>query len=259
MVIKMNLDEVLKKSTHTFIARKIDMLILSGINFIFMIILGIAGADISSPIILPWAVAYYIFWSCFFRYCFGRTPYFRAGRIFRSVLPSGKILLLATGVLFALLCLPILPLYISLPFNLSEYAFDYMDKYMAFLQSNLDESSNLDLFMSFLFIFISPFVFIRPLFAWISVLLGKGGSIRYAFSKTRGNYFKFVILGVIMSIFSYISKEATELLISYISSTTSTKLISFTIFSLIISPIFVYFNIVFAKMYEVFFSEKVKI
>ena len=202
------------------------------VNF-FLLLLGFYTW--STLLFLPVAVLGYILWSVFFRFYFDKKPYFQIKPLFQSLVPSTKILVVSFLIIFVLMSLPFLPPFIGLP---PEYA----DAYARFLHLYMEETDVLDLALNLIFILISPLILYRPFFAWIAALLGRSGSLRMAWGKTRGNYWQFVMLVIIFN-------SAFLLIGNVFSILPGGKFFEF----LLRSPLFVYFNVVLAKAYEFFF------
>lgn len=179
----------------------------------------------------------YGFWSYFFRFYFNKKPYLQTKSMTSSLAPSVKILVIGFVVLTILIVLPFVPLFLGV---LGPHA----DAYLAFLKKYMQDTPTLDMIMGVMMIFVSPFLFFRPFFAWIGSLLGRNGNIKFAMQKTQGNYWQFVMLVLILNIpFAMIE-----------------QLVRFGMFSQIIgwifiSPLIVYVNIVIARSYKFFFIE----
>ena len=229
----------------SYIKNKADAIAIASIvNFAFLGIFSLFVKTTSSGLFLPWICVYYAFWFAFFRFYYDKKPLLFTKQIFGTVAPSAKILFIVFSLTLLVILMPFLPLFVG--YN-EEYAF-FIDKYMSNIQT-LSQSSDgvsqnilpLVVLHSILFL-LSPIIFIRPMFAWISSLIGRSGSIRNAFNNTHGNYFNFLLLSLIfempLSVFE-ISQEIYRL--------------NEMIIWLFVSPIIVLGNIAIAKSYDFFF------
>lgn len=140
-------------------------------------------------------IAMYVLWGAFFRYYFNRKPYLLLRPLFVSLVPSTKIVVLSVLLVTAFLLLPFAILFIpSLPPQ-------FVEMYTAFLQSNMQTDNEvLNMLVNLVMVLFSPVIFYRPMMAWISTLLGRSGSLRFAWSKTKGNYWEFLLLAVVIDL-----------------------------------------------------------
>jgi len=214
------------------------------VNFGFLLFLQMFVQSFSSTMFLPWILSYYVFWFGFFRRYYKRRPYIFSGKIFGTFGPSAKMMLMLSLLLIVLMLVPFTPLLFE--YN-EEYAL-FLDKYMSNIRSiDMGEGISHTNIGTLLVLFgatmiLSPLVIIRPMFAWISSLIGRSGSMHNAFSNSRGNYFQFLFLTLIFEIPSV----AVEFLFSYYELNPALE-------QFIISPLIVLGNIVIAKAYDFFF------
>lgn len=221
-----------------------EFAIASIINFAFLGIFSIFVKSLSSGFFLPWICAYYAFWFAFFRFYYNKTPFLFTKQIFGTLVPSTKILFIVFSLTLMVILLPFLPLFIG--YN-EEYAF-FIDKYMSSIQTlgqNTD-SGGQNIFplviLHIILLFLSPIIFIRPMFAWISSLIGRSGSIRNAFNNTHGNYFNFLFLSLIF-----------EFPISGLELLFEKYQLNEMFMWLFVAPFIVLGNIAIAKAYDYFF------
>lgn len=191
----------------------------------------------SNPLFLLWAIVYYVFWCFFFRFYFKRKPYLMVRKIFNSLIPSTKILVLTMAFATLLVVLPFAPLFMGLPL-------EFTDKYTYFLKEYMQESPIVDFALNMILIFVSPIIFYRPFFAWISSVIGRSGLLKTAFAKTEGNYWHFVGMVAIF--------DGAFIVISSIGDWLG---LSNWILMLFYAPLTVLFNIVIAKSYDFFFLD----
>ena len=140
----------------------------------------------------PIILAVYVLWGMYFRFYFNRKPYFDYKVLFNSLVPSTKIVVLSVVIGTLLIMLPILPLFVS-------SSPEFLEKYTLFLQGDVEKRGMLILIANVLFMLISPVGAYRPFLAWISSLVGRSGSLRFAWKKTKGNYFEFLFIALIIA------------------------------------------------------------
>lgn len=145
-----------------------------------------------------WCVAYYWFTCFFFRFYFGRKPYFFSKKVVDSMVPSTKILFLTLALATVLAYLPFLPLFLGLPVDvLDEYA-------IGFIQQYVDENKIYDIAIQLVLLFMTPLIFYRPMFAWVSSVIGRSGSLRNAWRKTKGNYWRFWLVALVCNVLALV-------------------------------------------------------
>ena len=206
------------------------------VNFLF----SVAGFSIvggfKEPLFLILVLFYYAFWVYFFRFYFKLKPYFIISDTVSSFVPSVKILFIGAVFILALAFLPFVPLFLD---NMS---IEQKDEYLQMLQNYMQENKLVDLFLSVLFLFASPVIFYRPFMAWISSITGSGGSMRKAFAKTKGNYWRFVLLGLLLNL-PFILWSQLSFYLPYMN---------IWVIYLPVSIFFVYYNVVIARVYKFF-------
>ena len=177
--------------------------------------------------------ALYILWSVFFRFYFGRQPYFLWRPLLYSMVPSTKILVLSTVLVTLLLALPVVPLFLGVDAS-----------YNQFLQKYMQDSDVINALTNLAVVLLSPWIIYRPFLAWISAVTGRSGSLKNAWVRTRGNYWEFLLLGVIMNL----TTSGLYYGLAHLG-------IGYGLSLVVISPLIVYYNVVLAKIYEFFFLE----
>lgn len=180
--------------------------------------------------------AMYVLWGAFFRYYFNRKPYLLLRPLFVSLVPSTKIVVLSVLLVTAFLLLPFAILFIPrLPPQ-------FVEMYTAFLQSNMQTDNEvLNMLVNLVMVLFSPVIFYRPMMAWISTLLGRSGSLRFAWSKTKGNYWEFLLLAVVIDLSVTFIYKAVLLLGGNVY-----------VALLPLSILIVYFNVVVAQIWQKF-------
>jgi len=158
--------------------------------------------------------------------------------LFASMIPSTKILVFSVLVVSAILLLPIGLLFVpGLPA-------EFMNGYSVFLSQTMHESDVMDMVVNLVVIILSPYILYRPMLAWIAAILGRSGSLKFAWEKTKGNYWEFLLLAVVVdlclaAIYNGILMLGGNVFVALLP----------------ISVLVIYFNIVLAKIYAFFFLE----
>lgn len=231
---KLPVAEILKKSFNYFNSKPLVMTVFSILNYV-IILIGVYTW--SKPSFFLLMIFAYMFWSYFFRFYFDKKPYLQTKSLTSSLAPSVKILVIVFVVLTLLVVLPFVPLFLG--FGGSE-----ADAYLNFLKKYMQDSQTLDVIMGVVMIFVAPYLFYRPFFAWVGSLLGRNGNIKFAMNKTKGNYWQFVKLLLILNLPFVLIEQIVKLF-------DFPQALAF----LLVSPLIVYTNIVIARSYEFFFIE----
>lgn len=199
-----------------------------------------AGAFYSWKTIWFWPVlaAMYVLWGALFRYYFRREPIVALRPLFASMVPSSKILVLTVLVVTLLVVLPIVPLF------LPHMPPEFIDKYSYFLQTHMQENDVVDAVINVVVTLLSPLILYRPVFAWISSLIGRSGLLKTAFDKTQGNYWELLLLAIVIN-----------LSISVIFYGAMKAGAGIWLVMLPLSVLVMYYNIVLAQCYEFFFLD----
>ena len=209
-------------------------------NFAFLHLFSYIPNGWTNSLSIVWLVAYYVFWCIFIRYIQQHPPYFSIIRIFNGLIPASKIMFINISIYMFIAIVPFIPLFMG-----------FRDKYLEFFEGYMELIGDNDsLFGTSLFyifmLLISPFTITRPYLAWIASLIGKSRSIMEAYKRSRGNYWKFILCGIIMSLPFIVLYDIKKI-----------YGISITIYIGAILPI--YFNIVFLNIYKAFYKRKPKI
>lgn len=231
------LNSLLRESTYYIIQNKQDMFCFAIVHVLLLFIGFIAINGWHDIFFLPWLLVYYLFWCFFFRFYFGKKPYLFTLKLFDTFVPSTKMLALAFLVITILLVLPLVPPFLGIGSN-------WAIEYSAYLQRYMEDSKIIDIVTVLILLLVSPFVFYRPMMAWIGSLLGRSGSFKTAFARTKGNYGKMVLLTAIFELFLSV--------LTGIDFYFNTKYCFFIIFG---TPLILIFNVILAKTYDYFFRE----
>lgn len=195
----------------------------------------------------PVLVSFYVLESIFFRFYFGKIPYFSSRPLLVSLIPSIKVIFITVAFLLVLSLLPFIPLLVGLP-CFEEYAnsLKYADGYLEFLQLYMHDMPLVDMVISGILLLIYPFILFRPFLAWIAAIMGRRGSLRLAWKKSKGNYTLFVFLGVVLLL--------PVMVLYHIGENFSvTKLFC----DLLMIPFALFFNVVMAQLYSIFYAETI--
>lgn len=212
--------------------------LVSVFSLIFYVIGACALWSWQKWVFLPLMLLLYVVWGVFFRVYFQRKPYFSWKHLFNSLIPSTKIVLLTVLIASVLVFLPIIPLFIHV-----SPEFDY--NYAKFIQGDIEQNGTMILLANVLFLLISPVIAYRPFLAWISALIGRSGSLRQAWEKTKGNYFEFLVI----SIWTDCMLSVARWVILELGGNDYMTMI-------IVAPVMVYFNVAAAKIYKFFFFDE---
>lgn len=221
--------QILSSSTNYLKEHILQMSIFCVLNYISVMLGVYTWRTFSFFLVLFFA---YGLWCYFFRFYFNRRPYLEFKSMGASISPSTKILVLSFVILTILILFPFI-----LPF----LGLGDTEDYMRFL----NDQQLLDTIIMVVSVFLAPFIFFRPFFAWIASALGNSKSLKFAFYHTQGNYRQIVCLLLILNI-PYV---LIEQLGQYLEMAPSIKY-------LLLSPFIVYVNIVMAKCYEFFFIDE---
>jgi len=209
------------------------------VHIVLCVAINLIEGGFSNPLSLLWSVAYYIFWCVFFRLYYQKKPYLSFKKIGSSVLPSTKMFFMTFAILFLLVILPYIPLLMG--FHNRYLA--VFERYMAAMEAPQMSLYNVMIF-SAIFLVISPIVFCRPYLAWISSLQGCSGSIKKVFKRTKGNDMPFVYLMILLNL-PCIAVYGFDTLLGCGGW-----------FSAVFYSVYlIYFNVVFAKVYDFFYQQ----
>lgn len=219
---------ILASSLSYFKTKPLAMSVFCLLNYISILLGVYTWRTAAFFVVLIFA---YALWSYFFRFYFGRKPYLEFKSMATSLSPSTKILVLTFAITTFL---------IFLPFILPFLGLGDTDYYLRFL----NDKEMLDMVLGVISVFIAPFMFFRPFFAWIASVLGNNKSLRFAFYHTKGNYKQIVCLLLILNIPYVILEQIHQY-----------YMLPESIYYFILSPLIVYANIIMARCYEFFFIQ----
>lgn len=170
-----------------------SMALFALVNWL-MLVAGLKLMGIGNLWFVLWCAIYYLYWCYFFRFYFDRKPYLLTGKIFDSLIPSTKILFFTLAFATILAFLPFVPLFLGLPVEVMDsYTYDFLEQY-------IDKSRLYDAGLAVVLLLVSPLIFFRPFFAWISSVIGRSGSIQNAWRRSRGNYWRFVLVVLLFNL-----------------------------------------------------------
>lgn len=236
---------ILKESAICFWQKRLEMMLFSGGNYLIAAAAVYLAGGWQGAGIWPVLIVYYLFWSFFFRYYFAKKPYLDYKPLMTSLVPSVKIVFLTVIFSIILALLPFIPLFLGIPyFDNYINSLAYADDYTVFLQKYMQESPMVDIGLNLLLVLVMPFILYRPFLAWIAAILGRRGSLRVAWKKSKYNYWQFVLLGIIMNL---------PLIVLYHLGVMwpIVKIIGLVL----AAPLLVYYNIVIARIYSFFYDE----
>lgn len=210
-----------------------------GFGLVFYILLALMVWSWQSIWLWPILALFYVIWGVFFRYYFNRYPSMSLKPLFNSLLPAVKIVLLIVVIATLFFMMPTMLLFV----NISP---EFNAGYAKFMQADMDNYDLQVMAANILFLIVSPIVAYRPFLAWISAILGRSGSLRQAWSKTTGNYGRFLAIAVITELSLMILRR----MIFYFNGNDYIT-VAFA------AVILVYFNVVAAQVYKFFFLDKI--
>lgn len=242
-IIHINVGMLLKE-TQAYIHNNFTfVLCVFLVNMVYMLCFKTLDGGISNPLSIAWIISYYIFWCFFYRYYYNVRPYFDGKAVFGSLAPSAKAMVIIFLLAVTIILLPMLPLFLG--FN--DLYLDIYENYLSVfgaMSSKGDATAPLPLLLIAYAIFalVSPVLICKPYLAWISSLRGKNASFKKVQNRAKGNYWAFVIISAMLlfpeAIATYLDKVWNcQRWLDYTVSTT----------------VFVYTNIIFAKVYDTFY------
>lgn len=209
-------------------------------NMVFMLIIKNIPSGISNPLSLVWCICYYMFWCFFYRYYYHLRPYFDFSKLAGSLAPSSKAIILLALTAVLIVFLPMVPLFLGY----KDLYLDFYEQYLILTVSGDIRSFYYKLILYGLLSLLMPSLVCRPYLAWIASLRGRNASFSKVGDKTRGNYWKFVFISMLLiypEVMADHFDEAYQLQgwLSHIAGTV----------------IFMLTNIIFAKIYDFFYIE----
>ena len=241
-ILKISLKRLLKETFFYMFQNKQFILCVAIVNMVFMLFLKSLGG-ISNPLSILWIIAYYMFWCWFYRYYYHLKPYLLSKTIFSSLSPSTKALVIMFLVTVCIIFTPMIPLFLG--FN--DVYLNFYEQYTSAIE-NLSTPKDISTSLAeisiicFILSLMAPVLICKPYLAWISSLRGTNSSFKKAGDKIKGNYTTFVIISA-MLIFPEALFDRFDAILNLQSW------LSYTGGSLI----FVYTNIIFAKIYDFFY------
>ena len=208
------------------------------LHFAFFILLCGGLGGISTLWFLPWGLGYYLLNFVFFRWYFKRTPYLLTTKFFDTLLPAAKVLCMVMLGITLLAYLPYLPLLFS---GVSE---TLKRMITVFIGDFMDDSNIYNGIICLVFFLMAPFIFYRPLLAWVASVIGRSGFLRNAFKHTAGYYGLF--LGILAIFF-------VPLIIAWNIDTDFA--LHHRLLYAVAAPMMVLFNLFLAKTYESLFLD----
>ena len=240
LIKKFSVFSILKQALSTIKEQKRNFALFFFINFVFLMLYMQIDGGLSNKISIIWLFAYYFYWCAFFRFYYNKKPYLLTCDIFGSLIPSTKMFFLVIAMaVFLVIILPYLPLFMG---------FD--DKYLLLFESYMMQlqkapASTLNMIiLSSILILSFPLILCRPFLAFIASVQGLNGSLRKAWKKSVGNYWQFILLMFLINTPCLAVYEADN----YLNCGGYLNLIFSSVF-------FVYYNVVFAKLYDFFYTE----
>lgn len=180
---------------------------------------------------------YYLFWCLFFRRLFNRKPYLLTRKLVITIVPFIKMCFMTSLFVGLLLILPLIVPFFGIG---RQWATDYEN----YLYLYMENGRLIDFGTVLLLLLSAPFLFWRPIMAWIAAINGRSGSMRFAFARTVGSYWRFVALSLFFA-------AATIIAIALLFALS----LPLRLIALPTSILAIYLGVVLAKVYDFFFLE----
>ena len=209
------------------------------INFAFLFCFWHIDGGLSNKKSILWILSYYFYWCVFFRFYYKKKPYFITTDVFSSLIPSTKMFFLVVALSLLLAVFPYLPLFMGF----DDKYLTYLESYMLQLQNASANSLNMIILSALIMLFM-PFILCRPFLGFIASVQGLNGSIKKAWKKSTGNYWQFISIMFLLNLPCAAIYEADK----YLGCNGYLSLAFYSIF-------FIYYNLVFAKIYDFFYNE----
>lgn len=219
------------------------VLCIFAVNMVYMLMFMAIPKGIANPLSIIWFITYYIFWCFFYRYYYHLKPYFLSKAILGSLSPSTKAMLIIFVIMLSIVLLPILPLFLGLNDVYIDIYERYLKTFEGMSTQNNVVASVSDIIIGYgIMTLLAPILICKPYLAWISSLRGRTSSFQKIRDKTKGNYWNFVVISFLLLYPQAIAVQLDKLwnCQNWLNYTVSTI-------------IFVYTNIVFAKIYDWFY------
>ena len=239
-ILHLSIGNILRESFRYIRCNAEFCLCIFVINMAFMLIIKNIPSGISNPLSLLWIACYYMFWCFFYRYYYHLRPYFDWSKMAGSLSPSSKAIVLLALVTVLIVFLPMVPLFLGY----KELYLDFYEQYLILTVSDGPRSFCYKLVLYGLSAFLMPTLVCRPYLAWISSLRGRSASFSKVGDKTKGNFWKFFLISLLLIYPEVIADHFDNTLnlqgwLSHVVGTT----------------IFMMTNIIFAKIYDFFYIE----
>lgn len=212
-------------------------------NWAYVLLFKMLPGGISNPLSIVWLIVYYVCWCAFYRYYYQLRPYFFAKAITGSLKPSTKAAVLLFLSMISIVFLPMIPLLLGY----NDIYLDIYERYVHIFESLAEAekggTGGIEIYICYAIVaLISPPLICRPYMAWISSLQRQNASFKLAGEKMRGNYWALVLLSVMLLFAEAVTTQIDRIY----------QMHDWLNYSLN-SVLFVYMNIVFAKLYDFFF------
>ncbi len=237
---KLSVLKILCAANHYITSNKLFCFSLLVANLAYMLLYCLISGGISNPLSILWLIGYYIFWCAFYRYYYQLRPYFFYKAIAGSLQPSTKALLIMFAVMLLIVLMPMVPLLLGYNGIYLDFYERYMQVFEGMAAGNGKAADLADVLLIYsIMALLSPVLICKPYMAWISSLRRQNASLGQAGRMLSGNYWVLVILSALLM---YPEAVATRL----------DKLwkLQGWLQSCIVAVLFVYTNIVFAKIYD---------
>lgn len=235
---------ILRAALSYIISKPIFFISVLIFNIAYLGIYGNIKGGISNPLSILWLIGYYIFWCVFYRYYYGLRPYFFLKAITSSLKPSTKAVVVLFLVMMLIAFLPMLPLFLGY----NDLYLNFYENYMQTVESLAHQESITKvwhgMFMVYsIFCLLAPILICQPYMAWIASLCRRNFSFKQVRERMQGNYWNLVFISLILVFPEAFIEQITKNdgILGYISISLNALL-------------FIYTNVVFAKIYDFFYG-----
>lgn len=241
--LHLHIGHLLKSSLFYIMANPLFCLCVFTANLAYMLLFKAIHGGISNPLSILWLIGYYIFWCAFYRYYYNLRPYFFIKAITASLKPSTKAMVFLFLVMLTIAFLPMLPLFLGY----NELYLDFYERYMQIFEGIANNNSDKVAVSDVLLIYgtmalLAPVLICKPYIAWIASLCRRSVSFAQVGHKMRGNYGALVIISAILIFPEAVVSQLDKIWQMH-------NWLGYSINAML----FVYTNIVFAKMYDFFY------
>lgn len=236
--------KILQTAMMQIISQPLFFVLVLIFNIFYLWLYDNIKGGISNPLSILWLIGYYIFWCVFYRYYYGLRPYFFIKAVTASLKPSTKAVVILFLVMMVIALLPMLPLFLGY----NDLYMNFYENYMQMIESLSRREAIAEVWHGILVVYgvfclLAPILICQPYMAWIASLCRRSFSFKQVRDKMRGNYWNLVFISLLLVF--------PEALIDRVATTGD---LSGYISTSVDALLFIYTNVVFAKIYDFFYG-----